>query len=145
MLNLIEKFKRSILHLNRSLHHWVHGCCNSAQKVLHQAHGISSTVQREECSSCQKVGFKWKSLNVKFIQKYTKYTKLKRRSTASAQLSAYAHWLETHRQTPKISNEHFKRTDEQTDGRYQVHYLHRFAVDKYLATLVLECYLPWLA
>ncbi len=27
------------------------------------------------------------------------------------------------------AGEHYKRTDGQTDGRYQVHYLPRFAVD----------------
>ncbi len=35
------------------------------------------------------------------------FVKLKRRSTASAQLSAYAHWLETHRQTPKVGNDSY--------------------------------------
>ncbi len=40
----------------------------------------------------------------------------------------------THRQTPRTDNDSSLlfadgRTDGQTDGRYQVHYLPRFAVD----------------
>ncbi len=66
---------------------------------------------------------------------------IKSRSTASARLSAYADWLQTHRQTPQTGNGSYcsqpwerwltdGRTDGQTDGRYQVHYLPCFAVDK---------------
>ncbi len=43
--------------------------------------------------------------------------KLKRRSTASAQLSAYAHWLETHRQTPLTGNDSYSSMRAQTNGR----------------------------
>ena len=63
---------------------------------------------------------------------------IKSRSTASAQLSAHAHWLQTRRQTPQTGNDSSGRrgrTNGRTDGRYQVHYLPRFAVDKYLNPL----------
>ncbi len=68
-----------------------------------------------------------------------KTSKMKNWSTASARLSTYAPWLQTHRQNPRTGNNHpllqigdrhtHKRTDGWTDRRYQAHYLPPFAVD----------------
>ncbi len=48
------------------------------------------------------------------------YNKLKCRSTASAQLSAYAHWLQTPRQSPQTANDSCESVQRQTDIRTQV-------------------------
>ncbi len=40
------------------------------------------------------------------------------------------YWLQANRQNPRTGNDTHKRTDGRTDGRYQLHYLPRFAVDK---------------
>ena len=55
----------------------------------------------------------------------TLVTELKRRSTASARLSVYANWSQTHRQTPQTGKTVWpwewtqtdKRTDRRTDGQ----------------------------
>ncbi len=58
------------------------------------------------------------------------YTSNKSWSTASARLSAYAHGLQTHRQT-LLTVQPWERTqtDGWTDRRYQFYYLLRFAFD----------------
>ena len=61
---------------------------------------------------------------------------LKRRSTAFGRLSAYAHWLQTHKHLKLVMTlialcceSANKQMDGRTDRRYQVHYLPRFVVD----------------
>ncbi len=79
------------------------------------------------------------SIDLDIISWSNSFEKLKAASTASKQIFAYAHWLQTHRQTLWTGNDKKVQTGERTqtnqqangrtDGHYQVHYLPRFAVD----------------
>ncbi len=84
-------------------------------------------------------------LAIAILRRVKKKEKFKSRSTASQRLSAYAPWLQLHRHNPRTGNDHLhskgssdgrgrklKRTDRQTEGRYQVNYLTCVAVDKIL-------------
>ncbi len=47
MFNPIEKFKRSILHLNRSLHHWTEGLL--INKKANPSHYVIPKIQLNDC------------------------------------------------------------------------------------------------
>ncbi len=72
------------------------------------------------------ITFEWSYITriiVNLLERYFQlYNLIKSRSTAYAQLSAYAHWLQTHRQTPYTGNDPYCslldiQTDRRTDGR----------------------------
>ncbi len=111
---------------------------------------LSACLERPDSSTkpsgLPALGFSWHVCSLGLDQTMTDlgtlFLKIKSRSTASTQLSAYAHWLQTHRQILLTGNDTNGQTDGRTDAtKYIISLASRSIINNFFNYRLIDFYL----